>query len=183
MAGDDTGLGTRHQAPAQNVRYALQEPTLCGIAGDHAMAGRVDCAARAGRCDVEQEESLRRWARRRIVRLHEQLQRARKEAESPESLHQAASLPSACATALRHCAPFCQKRTQRWYQQATTLQTSIGAARDVMQAGALVGRLDTDRGLVEFLRGVAVGRQSRRSAALTAAAAGVWAPDLLPCLR
>lgn len=50
-----------------------------------------------------------------------------------------------------------KKRGQRWYQQATRLQTSIGTRRDLIQASALVAKLEVDHGLVEFLRGVAVG--------------------------
>ncbi|HPW09044.1 MAG TPA: inorganic triphosphatase, partial [Burkholderiaceae bacterium] len=51
-----------------------------------------------------------------------------------------------------------KRRTQHWYEQATDLQTSLGALRDVMQASALVAKLEADRGVIEFLRGIAVGQ-------------------------
>jgi hypothetical protein len=46
----------------------------------------------------------------------------------------------------------------RWYQQATRLQLSLGAARDVTQASALVDKLSVDRELVCFLRGFTAGQ-------------------------
>ena len=48
--------------------------------------------------------------------------------------------------------------TQRWYQQATSLQMSLGATRDVTQASVLLVKLDVEPGLAEFLRGLALGQ-------------------------
>jgi hypothetical protein len=58
--------------------------------------------------------------------------------------------------ALRGLLP--KRRAKRWYQQAASLQQSLGAARDVMQASVLAAKVEADHGLVEFLRGVAVGQ-------------------------
>ena len=144
----------------KTVRYALQEPTVgAALLATTQWLEHLSMLKGPGDAVVEPKVSLRRWARRRIVRLQEQLQRASKEAENPADLHRVRILAKRVRygiEALRALLP--KKRTQRWYQQATNLQTSIGASRDVMQAGALVARLDTDRGLVEFLRGVVVGK-------------------------
>jgi CHAD domain-containing protein len=93
------------------------------------------------------------------LRLHEQLQRARKEADNPDNLHRVRILAKRTRYGIESLRAFLpRRRRQRWYQQAMSLQTSIGSTRDVMQAGVLVARLDVDLGLVEFLRGVALGQ-------------------------
>ena len=53
-----------------------------------------------------------------------------------------------------------KKRSQRWHKQANELQLSIGAERDVSLAITLVAKLKIETGVLDFLRGVAVGRQS-----------------------
>ena len=58
--------------------------------------------------------------------------------------------------ALRTLLP--KRHAKHWYQQATSLQLRLGCARDVMQAGVLATKLEVDNGLVDFLRGVAVGQ-------------------------
>lgn len=144
------------------VRYALQEAAV-GATLLAATQWLEDLSAPPEPNDALAEPSvpLRRWARRRVVRLHAQLQRARKQADNPERQHRARILAKRVRygiEALRALLP--KKRTQRWYQQALRLQTSIGGTRDVMQAGVILARLEADRGLVEFLRGVAVGQQN-----------------------
>lgn len=147
----------------KSVRYALQEPAVGAVLleitqwleGLSALNGS-DAAG------VDLKVSLRRWAARRIVRLRVQLEVARKEAVSPESLHRVRILAKRLRYGIEALRPLLPKRrTKRWHQQATHLQTTLGAARDVMQAAVLGARLEADRGLVEFLRGVAVG-QARR---------------------
>ena len=61
--------------------------------------------------------------------------------------------------ALRGVLP--DKRSRRWLSQASELQAAIGDSRDLVQAGLLAARLEADRGVVEFLRGLAAGRQRR----------------------
>jgi CHAD domain-containing protein len=51
-----------------------------------------------------------------------------------------------------------KRRAERWCRQSASLQLSLGAARDLAQAGVLVAKLDLDRGLAEFLRGFAIGK-------------------------
>jgi inorganic triphosphatase YgiF len=145
----------------KTVRYALQEPAV-GATLLAVTQWLEDLSAPTAPLDTVAESTvpLRRWARRRIARLHDQLQRARKQADNPELQHRVRILAKRVRygiEALRALLP--HKRTQRWYQQALRLQTSIGANRDVMQAGLIVTRLEADRGLVEFLRGVAVGQE------------------------
>ncbi len=51
-----------------------------------------------------------------------------------------------------------RQREKRWWLQATELQTSIGHARDVVQANLVVVKVQADQDLAEFLRGIAVGQ-------------------------
>ena len=151
-----------HAADLQRktVRYALQEPAVGAslLATTQWLEG-LSALRGAGDAVLESKVSLRRWARRRILRLHAQLQRARKEADTPDNLHRVRILAKRTRYGIESLRAFLpRRRRQRWYQQAMSLQTSIGSTRDVMQAGALVARLGVDRGLVEFLRGVALGQ-------------------------
>lgn len=145
------------------VRYAIKEPAV-GVALLAITRWLEGLSALRGTDDAGHEAaaSLRRWARRRTVRLHGQLKDALKDTGNPASQHRARIVAKRMRygiEALRSLLP--KKRTQRWYQQATSLQTGIGAVRDVMQAGVLAARLDADPGLVAFLRGVAVGREKQ----------------------
>jgi CHAD domain-containing protein len=106
---------------------------------------------------------LPRWAKRRIVRLHDQLNRALRQDDSPDNQHRVRILSKRMRygiEALRTVLP--KKRTQRWYKRAMSLQTTLGATRDVMQASSLAAKLEVNRALVEFLRGVAVGQERPR---------------------
>jgi CHAD domain-containing protein len=151
-----------HAADLQrkSVRYALHEPTV-GAALLATTQWLEELSALNGPTDggVEVKVSLRRWSRRRIVRLHRQLRIARKDTDHPDSQHRVRILAKRMRYGIEALRTFLPKRrAKRWYQQATSLQLSLGAARDVMQAGALVAKLEAARGLAEFLRGVAVGQ-------------------------
>ena len=144
----------------KSVRYALEVPAVGAtlLAITQWLEG-LSASPRPGNTKAEPKESLRRWARRRIVRLHEQLKVACKDTGNPDSQHRARILAKRMRYGIEALHPLLPKKhTQRWYQQATSLQTNIGATRDVIQAGALVARLEADLGLVEFLRGVAIGQ-------------------------
>ncbi|HEY5581426.1 MAG TPA: CHAD domain-containing protein [Rhodoferax sp.] len=52
-----------------------------------------------------------------------------------------------------------KKKSQRWHDQASELQLSMGTARDVSLAITLVAKLKIEPGVLDFLRGVAKGRQ------------------------
>ena len=108
---------------------------------------------------------MRPWARRRIDKLHKQFKRALKDANTSTATdevnvqHQAriqAKQMRYGIEALDSVLP--KKHAQHWLDQATGMQTRIGATRDLVQAVTLVARLEVDRELVAFLRGVAVGQ-------------------------
>jgi inorganic triphosphatase YgiF len=142
----------------KSVRYALDAPALG--AALLATTEWLETLPAPGPASPDHKIPLRRWARRRTERLHRQLQRALRDTAQPESQHRARILSKRLRygiEALRALLP--KRQTKRWLQQATALQTGMGASRDMVQAGVLVGRLDADPGLVDFLRGVAVGRQ------------------------
>ena len=146
------------------VRQALREPTVgATLLSATQWLEELTVAQVSGHERLKQRMCLGRWARRRIIHLHDQLQRACKDVESPESQHRARILAKrlrygieAMSSLLPH------KRTKRWLRKAMNMQTRLGAARDVMQAVAAVRGLDTNRALVEFLRGVTVGQTRPR---------------------
>ena len=144
----------------KSVRYALNRPTVgATLLAVTQWLEELSATNGPGDAGMERQVSLQSWARRRIVRLHAQLKLAGKDRSSPASQHRVRIFAKRVRygiEALHTLLP--ERRTKRWYQQAEGLQESIGAARDVMQAGTLVAKLDADRGLVEFLRGVAVGQ-------------------------
>lgn len=144
----------------KTVRYALHEPAV----GANLLAAtrwleeflEPHAPAYAG---VDAKVPLRRWSRRRIAHLQRQLKVARHGIDSPDSQHRVRILAKRLRysiEALRTLLP--KRRANRLCLRATNLQMGIGARRDVKQAGVLVAELDVERGLVEFLRGVAVGQ-------------------------
>ena len=108
---------------------------------------------------ASQKNVLRQWARARIARLHKKMEQALKDAAHPESLHRARLLAKRLRYGIEALRPVLHKRqAKRWLKQATQLQTSIGMTRDVHQAGVLASQMETDTGLAEFLRGLAIGQ-------------------------
>jgi inorganic triphosphatase YgiF len=155
-------LALTHASELQRktVRYALQEPAVGAdlLAITQWLEGLAASSA-ASAVLPDSKVALRRWVRRRIARLHEQLEQACEQDDNPDHQHRVRILAKRMrydVEALRGLLP--RKRTQRWYQQATNLQTSIGATRDLMQAAMLIAELEVDHGLVEFLRGFALGQ-------------------------
>ena len=146
------------------VRYALQEPSVGAslLATTQWLESLTASPGAVEATPAEPQVSLRRWSRRRIDHLHTQFKRALKAAIDPESQHRARILAKRLRygiEALHSLLP--PKRAQRWGEQATGLQTRIGATRDLSQATTLVARLELERGLAEFLRGVAAGSATR----------------------
>lgn len=144
----------------KSARYALHEPTVgATLLAATQWLEQLSAQTRPVDAGIEGKVFLQGWARRRLVRLHEQLKLAGRDRSSPEGQHRVRILAKRMRygiEAMRTLLP--KRRTKRWYQQAASLQTSLGASRDVMQAGVLAAKLEADRGLVEFLRGVAVGQ-------------------------
>jgi CHAD domain-containing protein len=104
---------------------------------------------------------LRPWARRRIAWLHDQLKLDLKAPANIENQHQTRIAAKRLRYGIETLRPLMPKRrAKRWAEQALRLQTSLGATRDLVRAGELLGQLQVDAGLVEFLRGVAAGKGS-----------------------
>lgn len=102
--------------------------------------------------------SLRDWARQRIKHLHDQLALALHDTSAPESQHRARIMAKRLRYSIEALQPLLpKKRSQRWLAQASELQMRIGSARDVSLAVTLVTQLETDPGVLAFLRGVAIG--------------------------
>lgn len=154
-------LNSACQAQRQAVRRVLQQPALgqsllavtqwLEAFGPTRAAGAPRCGSIA---------PLRRWAKNKMRRLHARLARSRKKARDPRHLHRVRILAKRLrygVEALRGLLP--RKRSQRWYRQVCALQASLGAKRDLAQAAALMSELELDHGLVEFLRGLAIGKQ------------------------
>ena len=145
------------------VRYALEDPALGATLLQTVFWLERLPRQQAGNGSDASPPPLRRWAVRRIERMHKQLESALEADEgSVLSQHririQAKRLRYA-VEALRGVLP--DKRSKRWLSQASKLQAAIGDSLDLVQAGALAAKLEVDRGVVEFLRGLAAGRQRR----------------------
>lgn len=113
------------------------------------------------------DQSIDTWAAARTRRLHRRLAdelKAMEDADlkSSEGLeHQhnvrlLAKRTRYVLEALRTVLP--RERTRRWQDQATELQTRIGAARDLMLLAKLLEPLGVEREILGFLRGLAAGR-------------------------
>lgn len=115
------------------------------------------------------EQAVEDWAEARTRRLHRRLADELKQmqdtdlqsAEGIEHQHNVRLLAKRTRyvlEALRTVLP--RERTRRWQDQATELQTSIGAARDLMLLATLLEPLGVEREILGFLRGVAAGRMA-----------------------
>lgn len=154
-------LGAAAALQRKAVRYALREPAVgaCLLAFTQWLES-VPAASPADALRPGNNSSLRPWARRRMLRLHRQLKRARKDSDTPAHQHRVRILAKRLRYGIEALRPLLPKRRrQRWYQQAIDLQSRLGATRDVTQAAALVAQLEVERGLAEFLRGLAAGLQ------------------------
>ncbi len=143
--------------------YALQEPSvgaalLSIVQWLETMPSETEPGDEGQKMDV----SVRRWAKRRIVRLRDKLHLALMQATDDDaSQHRVRILAKRLRYGIEALYTLLPKRhTEHWHQQATDLQTAIGMARDVRQAAALIARMDVDRGLTEFMRGISVARQA-----------------------
>lgn len=148
----------------KSVRYAFHEPTVgATLLATTQWLEDLSTLTRPVDAEIKRNASLQSWARRRIDRLHDQLKLAGKDRSNPDGQHRVRILAKRMRygiEALHSLLP--KQRAKRWYRQAASLQTSLGASRDVMQAGVLAAKLEADRGLVEFLRGVAIGQTRLR---------------------
>jgi inorganic triphosphatase YgiF len=144
------------------VRYALQAPAVgaCLLATTQWIEG-LSGLPPTDSAEPASSEPLPRWARQRLVDLRRKLKRVRKQTPSPAQQHRVRILAKRQRYAIEALRPLLPShRAERWYQQATHLQTTLGATRDLMTASTLATTLEANRGLAEFLRGVTVGQES-----------------------
>ena len=139
------------------VRYALQDPTVgtALLATTQWLESLTDVDG-AGKAAVKPKLSLKQWSKRRLLRLHERLEWVHNKTNAPDAVHRVRILAKRLrydTEAVRTLLP--KRLAKRLNQQATHLQIQMGATRDITQAAVLVARLEVDRGLAEFLRGVA----------------------------
>jgi inorganic triphosphatase YgiF len=142
------------------VRYALQDPAVgtALLATTQWLEGLSE-GVHPDQSAHAPKQSLRPWSKRRILRLHKRLKLAGKKATTPEQLHRVRLVAKRLrygTEALRSLLP--KPLAKRLNHQAMRLQTAIGATRDLTQASTLLAQLEVDRGLVEFLRGAALGQ-------------------------
>jgi inorganic triphosphatase YgiF len=147
------------------VRYALQEPTVGA-----ALLATTEWLENLGTTALATVQTatlphrpppLKRWARSRIKHLRGQLKRATKSDHSLEGQHRVRLLAKRLRYSIEALQPLLPSRAaRRWHEQASSLQTSMGATRDLAQCIAQARDREADRGLLEFLRGVTAGRYS-----------------------
>jgi len=153
----------------QATREALDQPAV-GVALLAATQWLEElCAAPApADQDVGSEVSLRRWSRQRMAQHHLKLKMARAVAHKAQNAqhsqnadvqHRVRILAKRVRYGVEALHSFLPKRkAKRWHQRATKLQQRLGSRRDALQVVVLLSKLQIDRGLVEFLRGVEAGR-------------------------
>jgi inorganic triphosphatase YgiF len=145
----------------ERVRTAIHNPatgaTLLALTEwlerEHDADASLETAANSKR-------SLRPWALRRMERLRDQLKATLKKSPKPDNLHQTRIVAKRLrygVEALRAVLP--KRCAQRWQRQATRLQGSMGAERDLRQALRIAGNLNAHPTLLTFLRAVARGRK------------------------
>jgi CHAD domain-containing protein len=148
----------------KSIRYALEVPSLgANLLAITQWMEALSTSTGKDESSRDKNTSLRPWARRRIVRLHGQLKVALRDVGNPVSQHRARILAKRLRYGIEALRPLLPThQTKRWCAQATNLQMSIGSMRDVMQAGVLAAKAEADSGIVEFLRGVAVGMEGSK---------------------
>ena len=124
-------------------------------------------------------QPLGHWARRRARRLHRRLKQAVRAlknapAPTPPTPGSSTTMPPVASPDHQHRVRLLAKRTRyvlqsltlvlpkrrtrRWADRATDLQTRIGAARDLMLLATLLEPLGVHDSILGFMRGVAAGR-------------------------
>jgi CHAD domain-containing protein len=98
-----------------------------------------------------------------LERLRAQLKATLKKSPKPDNLHRARILAKRQRYGVETLGALLPKRrAQQWYRQATRLQSSIGADRDLRQALHMAKRLGAHSKLLQFLQTVSLGRKHPR---------------------
>lgn len=160
-------LATANRRQRKAVRLALQTPAIgAALLTTSQWLEDISVPPELGHARTQRQKSLQAWARRRTKRLYARLNEATKGADSAEGQHRIRILAKRLRYGIEALQPLLwEKRAWRWHQHAVALQTHIGGARDVTQAATLVEKVAPGHGLVEFLRGVTFGQNSRKMAA------------------
>lgn len=160
-----TALSHAAHGQRDTVRSALQAPAVGAtlLALTHWLESLWQPDAPATPTDADTpEQPLRAWARRRVARQHQRLKQAGQAGDQPAQVHRLRLQAKRLRYAIDALGPLLpRRRAQRWQAQARDLQTRLGATRDLAQAHTLLAPLGVDPDLVAFLRGVAVGQQTR----------------------
>jgi CHAD domain-containing protein len=140
------------------ARSALQLPTVGACLLD--ISQWLEQLSEVEELPPVHKGSSRHWVERQILRLNKQMENARTEAETFDQWHQVRIL----AKRLRYSSEAMQELLpghlgKHYISRAVEIQSSIGAKRDIAQASALVTKLNLDRCIAEFLRGVEIGAQ------------------------
>lgn len=148
------------------VRDALQEP---GVGLNLLLITEwLDALPGSNGTVTEKKVMLRHWAKRRILRLHDRLQTAQKDATTQAQQHQVRILAKRLRYGVEALRDLLPKRLADFcYEHAAGIQSAIGATRDLTQVSSLVASLELNPGIAEFLHGVAVG--SKRASTIAQA--------------
>lgn len=165
-------LDQARSAQRERARSALAQPAtglaLLGLASGLSQLTTAEAspqtqgtsfdekAAGAGKHRVEKHSP---WAVKRMRKLQQRMEGALAACQAPhadpEQIHRARILAKRtryAAEMLRDLLP--TKRTKTLVRDATAVQTELGDDRDLQQAVQLLGTLQADARLIEFLRGV-----------------------------
>ncbi|MBH1963219.1 MAG: CHAD domain-containing protein [Comamonadaceae bacterium] len=120
----------------------------------------------------KRSQALREWAKDRAHELHARLSDevesmlAVEDSKSNAALehqHRVRLLAKRTRYCLEAMNPVLPKaRTRRWTDQATEIQSGIGAARDLLLLADLLAPLGVDRAILGFLRGISAARMAPR---------------------
>lgn len=106
----------------------------------------------------EHKVRLQPWAKRQVLRLRRNLELAQSAPNTPENQHRVRILAKRLRYGVEALRDLLPKRFAAFCSDyAISLQTGLGATRDIAQASELVASLEVDPMIAAFLRGVAVG--------------------------
>lgn len=140
----------------QAARRELQSPPVG--ASLLAISEWLETFSVAAHTTPEHKGVLRRWAKRRILRLRQRLVQTQQAPFTPEQQHQVRIWAKRLRYGVEALHDVLPKRlAAACHAQATHLQASLGDSRDMAQASTLVAWLNVDPAIAAFLRGVWVG--------------------------
>lgn len=165
----DTMLATLDEqagARLEAVRAALADPAVgsCLLATTEwlelAPMGSLSQNLPGSPDDGASTPATKRWSAHRLARLHRRMADAALEGTNPERQHQARILAKRLRYGVEELRSLLPKRkAERWHDLASSVQSGIGAERDLAQALELVTSLSLDPGVADYLLGVATARQ------------------------